>query len=104
MCQTNVPTISAIGDLRPGLQLAHVGFAEGILVAERLAGQSVVPIDYDGVPRITYCDPEVASVGITEAIATAARPRRGRPSPTTSAATARAQILQTAGRGQADRR
>jgi dihydrolipoamide dehydrogenase len=68
-CRTNVPTISAVGDLRPGLQLAHVGFAEGIMVAERLAGLPVVPVDYDGVPRITYSDPEVASVGITSAIA-----------------------------------
>ncbi|MGA3153943.1 MAG: dihydrolipoyl dehydrogenase [Streptosporangiaceae bacterium] len=66
-CQTSVPTISAVGDLRPGLQLAHVGFAEGILVAERLAGLPVTPIDYDGVPRVTYSDPEVASVGITSA-------------------------------------
>jgi dihydrolipoamide dehydrogenase len=64
-CQTNIPTISALGDLRPGLQLAHVGFAEGIMVAERLAGLTVVPIDYDGVPRVTYSDPEVASVGLT---------------------------------------
>ena len=71
LCQTNIPTISAVGDLRPGLQLAHVGFAEGILVAERLAGLPVVPVDYDGVPRITYCDPEVASVGITSAQAAA---------------------------------
>lgn len=68
-CQTNVPTISAVGDLTPGLQLAHVGFAEGILVAERQAGLSVTPVDYDGVPRVTYSDPEVASVGITSAIA-----------------------------------
>jgi len=68
-CQTRVPTISAVGDLTPGLQLAHVGFAEGILVAERLAGLHVTPIDYDGVPRVTYCDPEVASVGITSATA-----------------------------------
>jgi dihydrolipoamide dehydrogenase len=67
--RTNVPTISAVGDLRPGLQLAHVGFAEGILVAERLGGLNVTPIDYDGVPRVTYCDPEVASVGITSAVA-----------------------------------
>jgi dihydrolipoamide dehydrogenase len=66
-CQTNVPTISAVGDLIPTLQLAHVGFGEGILVAERLAGVPVVPIDYAGVPRITYSDPEVASVGLTEA-------------------------------------
>ena len=68
-CQTRVPTISAVGDLTPGLQLAHVGFAEGILVAERLAGLHVTPVDYDGVPRVTYSDPEVASVGITSATA-----------------------------------
>ena len=68
-CQTRVPTISAVGDLTPGLQLAHVGFAEGILVAERLAGLRVTPIDYDGAPRVTYSDPEVASVGITSATA-----------------------------------
>jgi len=67
--RTNVPTISAVGDLTPGLQLAHVGFDEGIGVAERLAGLRVTPIDYDGVPRVTYSDPEVASVGITSAIA-----------------------------------
>jgi dihydrolipoamide dehydrogenase len=66
-CRTNVPTISAVGDLIPTLQLAHVGFAEGILVAERLGGLSPVPIDYDGVPRITYSEPEVASVGLSEA-------------------------------------
>jgi dihydrolipoamide dehydrogenase len=68
-CRTNVPTLSAVGDLIPGPQLAHVGFAEGILVAERLGGLNVTPIDYDGVPRITYSDPEVASVGITSAMA-----------------------------------
>jgi dihydrolipoamide dehydrogenase len=66
-CQTSVPTISAVGDLIPTPQLAHVGFGEGIMVAERLAGLEPAPIDYDGVPRVTYCDPEVASVGITEA-------------------------------------
>ena len=64
-CQTSVPTISAVGDLIPTLQLAHVGFAEGILVAERLAGLPVTPVDYDGVPRVTYSHPEVDSVGIT---------------------------------------
>ncbi|GAA1591692.1 dihydrolipoyl dehydrogenase [Actinomadura kijaniata] len=68
-CRTSVPTISAVGDLIPTLQLAHVGFAEGILVAERLGGLDPRPIDYDGVPRITYSDPEVASVGITTATA-----------------------------------
>jgi len=67
--QTSVPTISAVGDLVPGLQLAHLGFAEGILVAERVAGLPVTPIDHDGVPRIAYSDPEVASVGITSAMA-----------------------------------
>jgi dihydrolipoamide dehydrogenase len=67
LCQTSVPTISAVGDLINTPQLAHVGFAEGILVAERLGGLDVRPIDYDGVPRITYSDPEVASVGITSA-------------------------------------
>ena len=67
--QTSVPTISAVGDLIPTLQLAHVGFAEGILVAERLAGLAVTPIDYDGVPRVTYSSPEVASVGLTTALA-----------------------------------
>jgi len=66
-CHTNVETISAVGDLIPTLQLAHAGFAEGILVAERLAGLPVVPIDYAGVPRITYSEPEVASVGLTTA-------------------------------------
>jgi dihydrolipoamide dehydrogenase len=66
-CRTSVPTISAVGDLIPTLQLAHVGFAEGILVAERVAGLDVVPIDYAGVPRITYSEPEVASVGYTSA-------------------------------------
>jgi dihydrolipoamide dehydrogenase len=69
LLQTNVPTISAVGDLIPGLQLAHIGFAEGILVAERLAGLPVQPINYDGVPRVTYSNPEVASVGITAATA-----------------------------------
>jgi dihydrolipoamide dehydrogenase len=67
LCRTAVPTISAVGDLIATPQLAHVGFAEGILVAERLGGLDVKPIDYEGVPRITYSDPEVASVGITSA-------------------------------------
>jgi len=69
-CRTNVEGIYAVGDLVPTPQLAHVGFAEGILVAEHLAGLPVVPIDYAGVPRITYSSPEVASVGLTEAQAT----------------------------------
>jgi dihydrolipoamide dehydrogenase len=66
-CRSSVPSISAVGDLIPTPQLAHAGFAEGVMVAERLAGLSPVPINYDGVPRITYSQPEVASVGLTEA-------------------------------------
>jgi dihydrolipoamide dehydrogenase len=95
-CQTNIATISALGDLRPGLQLAHVGFAEGIMVAERLAGLPVVPIDYDGVPRITYSDPEVASVGITAATA-AARGIDFTEFTYDLAGNGKSQILQTAG-------
>ncbi len=68
-CQTGVPGVYAVGDLIPTLQLAHVGFAEGILVAEHIAGLNPVPIDYDGVPRITYSEPEVASVGVSTAVA-----------------------------------
>jgi dihydrolipoamide dehydrogenase len=95
-CRTNVPTISAIGDLRPGLQLAHVGFAEGIMVAERLAGLNPPPVDYDGVPRITYSSPEVASVGITSAQA-ADRGLEFTEFTYDLAGNGKSQILQTAG-------
>ena len=66
-CRTNVPGIWAVGDLIPTQQLAHVGFAEGMLVAEEIAGLNPHPINYDGIPRVTYSDPEVASVGLTTA-------------------------------------
>lgn len=66
-CRTSVPDVYAVGDLLPTLQLAHVGFAEGILAAEHLAGLDPDLIRYEGVPRITYSSPEVASVGLTEA-------------------------------------
>ncbi|PRX97070.1 dihydrolipoyl dehydrogenase [Allonocardiopsis opalescens] len=66
---TGVGNIYAVGDLIPTLQLAHVGFAEGIFVAERIGGLKPVPIDYDGVPKVTYSEPEVASVGLTSAAA-----------------------------------
>lgn len=66
-CRTNVPGIWAVGDLIPTLQLAHVGFGEGILVAEEICGLNPQPINYDGVPRVTYSEPEVASVGLTTA-------------------------------------
>jgi dihydrolipoamide dehydrogenase len=69
--RTNVPGISAIGDVitlgRPGHpQLAHVSSAEGIVAAERIAGHATRPINYDHVPGCTYCDPEIGSVGLTE--------------------------------------
>jgi dihydrolipoamide dehydrogenase len=69
--RTNVPGISALGDViriegRPHPQLAHLSSAEGIALAERLAGRDPLPIDYDQVPACTYCDPEIGSVGLTE--------------------------------------
>jgi dihydrolipoamide dehydrogenase len=70
-CRTNVAGIWAVGDLIPTLQLAHVGFAEGIMVAEEIAGLNPRAINYDGVPRVTYSEPEVASVGLTTAAAKA---------------------------------
>lgn len=63
---TNKPGVFAVGDLVPGLQLAHRGFAHGIFVAEEIAGLSPLPVVDTGIPRVTYCEPEVASVGITE--------------------------------------
>lgn len=68
---TGVPGVSAIGDVitfeKPGHpQLAHLSSAEGVLVAERIAGKPVRPINYDHVPSCTYCDPEIGSVGLTE--------------------------------------
>ncbi len=72
MYRTSVPNVSAIGDVitlgTPGHpQLAHVSSAEGVLVAERLAGKDVRPLNYGHVPGCTYCDPEIGSVGLTEA-------------------------------------
>jgi len=71
--RTGVPGFSALGDVitfgsgaAPHPQLAHVSSAEGIITAERIAGQPVKPINYDHVPGCTYCDPEIASVGLTE--------------------------------------
>src|SRR5689334_22993561 len=72
MYRTSVRHISAVGDVitmgrgaHP--QLAHVSSMEGIIVAERLAGKDVQPLNYDHVPACTYCDPEIGSVGLTEA-------------------------------------
>ena len=65
--RTNVENVFAVGDIVPGLQLAHRGFAHGIFVAEEIAGLNPAPVVDSGIPRVTYCDPEVASVGLTEA-------------------------------------
>lgn len=67
--RTNLPNVYAVGDIVPGPQLAHRGFQQGIFVAEEIAGLAPPVIDEDGIPRVTYCDPEVASVGLTEAAA-----------------------------------
>ena len=69
-CRTNVDNVWAVGDIVPGLQLAHRGFQQGIFVAEEIAGLSPAAIDEAGIPRVTYSHPEVASVGLTEAQAT----------------------------------
>lgn len=66
-CRTGVDGVYAVGDIVPGLQLAHRGFAQGVFVAEEIGGLEPAPIDEMGIPRVTYCDPEIASVGLTEA-------------------------------------
>ncbi|MCO6494908.1 MAG: dihydrolipoyl dehydrogenase [Bacteroidetes bacterium] len=65
--RTNVEGIYAIGDIVPGQALAHVASAEGIICVEKIAGQNPEPLDYGNIPGCTYCHPEVASVGLTEA-------------------------------------
>lgn len=67
--RTNVEGVYAVGDVVPGLQLAHRGFAHGVFVAEHVAGLRPAPVDESTVPRVTYCDPEIASVGLDEAAA-----------------------------------
>lgn len=63
---TGVANIYAVGDIVPGLQLAHRGFQQGIFVAEQIAGLNPPLIEESGIPRVTYSDPEVGSVGVTE--------------------------------------
>ncbi|WP_341229490.1 dihydrolipoyl dehydrogenase [Nocardioides salarius] len=70
-CRTNLEGVYAVGDIVPGLQLAHRGFQQGIFVAEEIAGLEPTPIDETGIPRVTYSHPEVASVGLDEATARA---------------------------------
>ena len=64
---TNVPGVYAVGDIVPGLQLAHRGYQQGIFLAEELAGLNPVVVEDVNIPKVTYCDPEIASVGLTEA-------------------------------------
>ena len=65
--ETNIPGYYAIGDITHGPALAHVASAEGILCVEKIAGHKIEPLDYENIPGCTYCNPEVASVGMTEA-------------------------------------
>lgn len=67
--QTNIPGYYAIGDVLPNAALAHVASAEGIICVEKIAGHNPEPLDYNNIPGCTYCSPEVASVGMTEAAA-----------------------------------
>jgi len=64
--QTNLEGVYAVGDIVPGLQLAHRGFMQGIFVAEEIAGLNPLKVDEMGIPRVTYCEPEIASIGLTE--------------------------------------
>ncbi len=94
--RTNLPDVYALGDIVPGLQLAHRGFAQGIFLAEDIAGLHPPVIDEAGIPRVTYCEPEVASVGLTEA---QAREKFGEIQTLTYdlAGNGKSQILQTQG-------
>jgi dihydrolipoamide dehydrogenase len=71
-CRTNLEGVYAVGDIVPGLQLAHRGFQQGIFVAEDIAGLAPAAIDETGIPRVTYSHPEIASVGLNEDAARAA--------------------------------
>ncbi|HEY2195460.1 MAG TPA: dihydrolipoyl dehydrogenase [Actinomycetospora sp.] len=93
---TGVANVWAVGDIVPGLQLAHRGFQQGIFVAEEIAGLEPPVIDEKGIPRVTYCEPEIASVGLTEA---QAKEAYGEVQTTTYdlAGNGKSQILRTAG-------
>ncbi|WP_425566767.1 dihydrolipoyl dehydrogenase [Pseudonocardia petroleophila] len=94
--RTNLENVYALGDIVPGLQLAHRGFAQGIFLAEDLAGLNPPVLDEAGIPRVTYCEPEVASVGLTE---TQAKEKYGEIETLTYdlAGNGKSQILQTQG-------
>lgn len=65
--ETSVPGVYAVGDIVPGLQLAHRGYQQGIFVAEEIAGENPVVVEDVNIPKVTYCEPQIASVGYTEA-------------------------------------
>jgi len=65
--RTDAPHVWAVGDIVPGLQLAHRGFQQGIFVAEQIGGLAPIAVPETQIPKVTYCSPEVASVGLTEA-------------------------------------
>jgi dihydrolipoamide dehydrogenase len=96
--KTSVDGVYAVGDIVPGPQLAHRGFQQGIFVAEDIAGLAPPAIDVDGIPRVTYCEPQIASVGLTEQ---QARERHGDDSVETLtydlAGNGKSQILKTQG-------
>lgn len=94
--RTNLPGVYAVGDIVPGLQLAHRGFQQGIFIAEDIVGLNPQPIDEAGIPRVTYSHPEAASVSLTEA---AAKKQYGQVQTFTYdlAGNSKSQILKTAG-------
>ncbi len=97
-CRTDVEGVYAVGDIVPGLQLAHRGFAQGVFVAEDIAGLDPEPIDESGIPRVTYSRPEVASVGLHEAAAVEAYGAEGVETLTYDlAGNGKSQILKTQG-------
>src|SRR4030095_3245557 len=96
--RTNLPNVYAVGDIVPGLQLAHRGFQQGIFVAEEIAGLEPRAIDEDGIPRVTYSHPEIASVGLDEAKATEKSGADGiEPVPYDLGGNGKSQILKTQG-------
>ena len=96
-CRTSTDSVYAVGDIVPGLQLAHRGFAQGIFVAEDIAGLNPAPVVESTIPRVTYCDPEVASVGLTEEQARAAHGDEVQTVEYNLGGNGKSQILRTAG-------
>ncbi|GAA1639595.1 dihydrolipoyl dehydrogenase [Georgenia ruanii] len=95
---TGVGNVYAVGDIVPGLQLAHRGFQQGIFVAEEIAGLNPAPLVETAIPRVTYCEPQVGSVGLTEAQAKDAYGADGVETVEYNlAGNGKSQILQTAG-------